>query len=134
MQKKRLLHMNHIRPANSLFYLRPFPFGKMVPKRRQHRLNNRKIKLFHLVVRFLSIWVFQVSARQYSYLLARLAQRLNLGRKEAKDLIDGYFATFPAIKSFIADSIDFANKIFIPLVIKKIAQLFDFGCKGSTNK
>ncbi|MBR6881854.1 MAG: DNA polymerase I [Bacteroidales bacterium] len=39
-----------------------------------------------------------------------LAQRLNLGRKEAKDLIDGYFATFPAIKSFIADSIDFAKE------------------------
>ena len=39
-----------------------------------------------------------------------LAQRLNLGRKEAKDLIDGYVATFPAIKSFIADSIDFAKE------------------------
>ncbi|MBQ3765223.1 MAG: DNA polymerase I [Bacteroidales bacterium] len=39
-----------------------------------------------------------------------LAQRLNLGRKEAKELIDGYFATFPAIKSFIADSIDFAKE------------------------
>ena len=38
-----------------------------------------------------------------------LAQRLHLGRKEAKELIDGYFATFPAIRSFIDDSISFAR-------------------------
>ncbi|MBR2227553.1 MAG: DNA polymerase I, partial [Bacteroidales bacterium] len=38
-----------------------------------------------------------------------LAQRLNLGRKEAKELIDGYFASFPAIRSFIDDSIGFAR-------------------------
>ena len=38
-----------------------------------------------------------------------LAQRLHMGRKEAKELIDGYFATFPAIRSFIDDSIAFAR-------------------------
>ena len=38
-----------------------------------------------------------------------LAQRLHLGRKEAKELIDGYFASFPAIRSFIDDSIAFAR-------------------------
>ncbi len=39
-----------------------------------------------------------------------LAQRLHMGRKEAKELIDGYFASFPAIKSFISDSIGFARE------------------------
>ena len=38
-----------------------------------------------------------------------LAQRLHLGRKEAKDLIDGYFTSFPAIRSFIDDSVSFAR-------------------------
>ena len=39
-----------------------------------------------------------------------LAQRLQLGRKEAKQLIDDYFASFPAIRSFIDDSIAFARE------------------------
>ena len=39
-----------------------------------------------------------------------LAQRLQLGRKEAKALIDGYFESFPAIKDFIAGNVEFARK------------------------
>ena len=39
-----------------------------------------------------------------------LAQRLQLGRKEAKALIDGYFESFPAIKEFISGSAEFARK------------------------
>ena len=39
-----------------------------------------------------------------------LAQRLHMSRKEAKELIDGYFDTFPAIRSFIEDSIGFARE------------------------
>jgi len=39
-----------------------------------------------------------------------LSQRLHLGRKEAAKLIEDYFASFPAIKSFIADSIEFAKE------------------------
>ena len=39
-----------------------------------------------------------------------LAQRLHLSRSAAKELIDGYFASFPAIRSFIDDSISFARE------------------------
>ena len=39
-----------------------------------------------------------------------LAQRLHLPRSAAKELIDGYFASFPAIRSFIDGSIGFARK------------------------
>ena len=39
-----------------------------------------------------------------------LAQRLRIGRKEAQKIIDDYFAGFPAIKAFIADTINFAKE------------------------
>ena len=39
-----------------------------------------------------------------------LAQRLGMGRKEAKALIDDYFRSFPAIESFISDSVEFARE------------------------
>jgi DNA polymerase-1 len=39
-----------------------------------------------------------------------LAQRLHLSRTAAKELIDGYFASFPAIRSFIDESIAFARE------------------------
>ena len=39
-----------------------------------------------------------------------LSQRLKIGRKEAKQLIDDYFASFPAIRSFIADTIESAKE------------------------
>ena len=39
-----------------------------------------------------------------------LAQRLHLPRAAAKELIDGYFASFPSIRSFIDGSISFARE------------------------
>ena len=39
-----------------------------------------------------------------------LAQRLRIGRKEAKTLIDDYFASFPAIRGFIESCIVFARE------------------------
>ena len=39
-----------------------------------------------------------------------LAQRLHLSRSAAKELIDGYFASFPAIRGFIDGSIAFARE------------------------
>lgn len=38
-----------------------------------------------------------------------LAQRLRISRTEAKELIDGYFRTYPHIKEYIAESIDEAR-------------------------
>ncbi len=39
-----------------------------------------------------------------------LAQRLGMGRKEAKALIDDYFRSFPAIESYIQTSMEFARE------------------------
>ena len=39
-----------------------------------------------------------------------LAQRLGMGRKEAKALIEDYFRSFPAIESYIQASLDFARE------------------------
>lgn len=39
-----------------------------------------------------------------------LAQRLNIPRSEAKELIDGYFATFPGVKAYMDESIEKARK------------------------
>ena len=39
-----------------------------------------------------------------------LAQRLRIGKKEAKKLIDDYFESFPAINSFIKDTIESAKE------------------------
>ncbi|MDD2200184.1 MAG: DNA polymerase I, partial [Bacteroidales bacterium] len=38
-----------------------------------------------------------------------LSQRLNIPRKEAKELIDGYFENFPGIKEFMDKQIEFAR-------------------------
>ncbi len=34
-----------------------------------------------------------------------LSERLNIGRKEAKDLIDGYFASYPGVRKYMDESI-----------------------------
>ena len=39
-----------------------------------------------------------------------LAQDLNIGRKEAQDYIDSYFATYPNIKRFLDDTVEHAKK------------------------
>lgn len=38
-----------------------------------------------------------------------LAERMNVDRKEAKELIDGYFETYPQIKEYMDKSIDLAR-------------------------
>ena len=62
-----------------------------------------------------------------------LAQRLHMGRKEAKELIDGYFATFPAIQSFIADSISFARENgYVETLFGRRRYLPDINAKNAT--
>ena len=39
-----------------------------------------------------------------------LAERMNVSRQEAKDLIDGYFATYPQIKEYMDKSIEVARE------------------------
>lgn len=40
-----------------------------------------------------------------------LAERLTIGRKEAKDLIDGYFSSYPGIRVYMDDSIKAAREL-----------------------
>jgi len=39
-----------------------------------------------------------------------LSERLNIGRKEAKELIDGYFASYPGVKQYMEESIKQARE------------------------
>ncbi len=39
-----------------------------------------------------------------------LSERLNIGRKEAKDLIDGYFSSYPRVKAYMDESISKARE------------------------
>ena len=62
-----------------------------------------------------------------------LAQRLHMGRKEAKELIDGYFASFPAIRSFIDESITFARENgYVETLFGRRRYLPDINAKNAT--
>ena len=39
-----------------------------------------------------------------------LAERMNVDRKEAKELIDGYFETYPGVKAYMDKSIQVAQE------------------------
>lgn len=40
-----------------------------------------------------------------------LAERMEVDRKEAKELIEGYFTTYPKVKSYMDKSVEFAQKL-----------------------
>ncbi|MBR1871630.1 MAG: DNA polymerase I [Bacteroidales bacterium] len=62
-----------------------------------------------------------------------LAQRLNLPRKEAKELIDGYFEAFPAIRSFIEGNIAFAREHgYVETMFGRRRYLPDINSKNAT--
>lgn len=46
----------------------------------------------------------------YGISIFGLAERLNIPRSEAKELIDGYFASYPRIKEYMDESIEVARK------------------------
>ena len=55
-----------------------------------------------------------------------LSQRLNIPRKEAKELIDGYFENFPGIKKFMEKQIEFAqNKGYVQTIKGRKRYLSD---------
>jgi len=61
-----------------------------------------------------------------------LSQRLNIKRKEAKELIDGYFATYPGVKQFMDDSIDRAReKGYVETIFKRKRLLKDINSKNA---
>ena len=61
-----------------------------------------------------------------------LSQRLNVKRKEAKDLIDGYFATYPGIKKFMDAAIDGAKETgYVQTILKRKRFLKDINSKNA---
>ncbi len=62
-----------------------------------------------------------------------LAQRLHLSRSAAKELIDGYFGAFPAIRSFIDDSIAFARENgYVETLFGRRRYLPDISARNAT--
>ena len=62
-----------------------------------------------------------------------LAQRLKIGRAEAKKIIDDYFANFPAISSYIADTIAAAKETgYVETIFGRRRYLPDINSKNGT--
>ena len=61
-----------------------------------------------------------------------LSERLNVPRSEAKELIDGYFATYPDIKNFITTSIEKAKERgYVETLLGRKRFLPDINSKNS---
>ena len=61
-----------------------------------------------------------------------LSQRLNIKRKEAKELIDGYFSTYPGIKQFMDTAVDKAKENgYVQTILKRKRFLKDINSKNA---
>ncbi len=64
-----------------------------------------------------------------------LAQRLHIGRAEAKKIIDDYFANFPAISSYINDTIAAARETgYVETIFGRRRYLPDLNSKNGTTR
>ena len=62
-----------------------------------------------------------------------LSERLSIPRYEAKELIDGYFRTYPHIKEFIAESIEKARKDgYVTTIMGRTRFLPDINSRNAT--
>ena len=61
-----------------------------------------------------------------------LSQRLNISRKEAKELIDGYFENFPKVKEYMDKSINKARENgFVETLFGRIRNLADINSRNA---
>lgn len=61
-----------------------------------------------------------------------LAERLNVDRKEAKELIDGYFENYPKVKTYMDESIKVArDKGYIETIFKRKRYLPDINSRNA---
>ena len=61
-----------------------------------------------------------------------LAQNLEISRKEAKELIDGYFATYPEVKAYMEKSIDLGRKQeYVKTIFGRKRQLPNINSRNS---
>jgi DNA polymerase-1 len=62
-----------------------------------------------------------------------LAQRLNIGRTEAKEIIDAYFAQYPGVRRYLDETIAFARKNgYVETVTGRRRYLRDINSKNAT--
>jgi len=62
-----------------------------------------------------------------------LAERMNVDRKEAKELIGGYFATYPQIKAYMEKSIELArNQNYVETIFHRKRYLPDINSRNAT--
>ena len=60
-----------------------------------------------------------------------LADRLNMSRKEAKEIIDGYFESFPGVKKYMEESIDKArNDGYVETLMGRRRNLEDINSRN----
>lgn len=61
-----------------------------------------------------------------------LSQRLNIPRKEAKNIIDSYFEKYPKIKAYMDDSIEFAKEHgYVETIMKRRRYLKDINGRNA---
>ena len=61
-----------------------------------------------------------------------LSERLNIPRGEAKELIEGYFTTYPGVKAYMDDSIEKAKSMgYVETVLKRKRTLADINSANS---
>ena len=62
-----------------------------------------------------------------------LAERMNVDRKEAKELIEGYFTTYPQIKEYMDKSIEIArNQGYVETIFQRKRYLPDINSRNAT--
>jgi DNA polymerase-1 len=61
-----------------------------------------------------------------------LSQRLDIARKEAKEIIDNYFEKYPKIKAYMDESIEFAKKHgYVETILKRKRYLPDINARNA---
>jgi DNA polymerase-1 len=64
-----------------------------------------------------------------------LSQRLNIGRKEASEIIEAYFKEFPAVKRYMDDIVQFAREHeYVETLMGRRRYLRDINSRNHTNR
>ncbi|GAB4327690.1 MAG: DNA polymerase I [Flammeovirgaceae bacterium] len=64
-----------------------------------------------------------------------LSQRLNIGRKEAAEIIEAYFKEFPSVKKYMDDIVQFAREHeYVETLMGRRRYLRDINSKNHTNR
>ena len=71
----------------------------------------------------------------YGISIFGLSERLNIPRAEAKELIDGYFKSFPKVKEYMDDAIEEAReKGYVETLFQRKRYLPDSNCHNANGR